>query len=315
MFSNKNPSMADRASNEAGFFTRRRFLGTGSLGAAVALAGTAGLLSAQKASAEPDQDIDPEILNFALNLEYLEAEYYLRAATGTGIAAHGVGVTGVGTLGSVTIKNDPKVPFDNGPIFENPSGVFIKGIAMEIATNELAHVSFLRSALGDYAVAEPAINLKESFDTLAKAAGLGDTFNPFGDAVDFLIGAFIFEDVGVTAYNGAAPLITSSAYLAAAASILAVEAYHAGVIRALLYELGTKTQDAADKISALRNTLSNSGTTDQGILLDGKVNLIPADSNALAFSRTTRSVLNIVYGGVNATEGLFFPDGMNGTIH
>jgi hypothetical protein len=295
-----------QSAKEAGF-SRRRFIGrTGSAVGAVALAGTAGFLSAQKATAEPNQDIDPEILNFALNLEYLEAEYYLRAATGTGIAAHGVGVTGVGTLGTVTIKADPKVSFDDG---------FIKGLALEIASNELDHVSFLRSALGDYAVAEPSVNLEESFNTLAKAAGLGDKFNPFADATSFLIGAFIFEDVGVTAYNGAAPLITSSAYLGAAASILAVEAYHAGIIRALLYKRGTHTQDVADKISALRNTLSNSGTTDQGIRLDGKVNLIPADSNALAFSRTTREVLNIVYGGINATEGLFFPNGMNGTIH
>jgi len=146
------------------------------------------------------------------------------------------------------------------------------------------------------AVAEPAIDLKQSFNTLERAAGLGDSFDPFANGVNFLIGAFIFEDVGVTAYHGAAPLITSKDYLDAAAGILAVEAYHAGIIRTLLYELGPFTQDAADKISALRNRLSDEGggTTDQGLRSNGKQNLVPTDVHSLAFSRTTREVLNIV---------------------
>ena len=241
---------------------------------------------------------DADILNFALNLEYLEAEYYLRATTGSGLAANQT--TGTGRHGFVV--GGSQVPFMTTAVHQ---------YAQEIARDEHAHVDFLRSALGNSAVSEPQIDFVLGFDVLAQAAGLGSTFNPFASEENFLIGAFVFEDVGVTAYHGAAPLIENDDYLDAAAGILAVEAYHAATIRVVMYERGLS--GPAAKISALRNKLGGAGT-DQGIVLNGKANITPADANGIAFERTPDEVLNIVYAGGKGNDFGFFPRRVNGAI-
>ena len=154
----------------------------------------------------------------------------------------------------------------------------------------------------------------------------------------FLLGAYIFEDTGVSAYHGGAKLITDKVnVLAPAAKIHAVEAYHAGLIRTTLYTLdpdGSKGYlGLARSISNVRATLdgtssSSTGTDDVGltapgsktVTLEGASTSYPATTqinsdqvNYLCPARTPAQVLSVVYAG-GAGKGGFFTNGLNGTI-
>jgi len=269
---------------------------------------------------------DADVLNFALNLEYLEAQFYAYAAFGVGLNASLL--TGTGTQGGVT--GGAQVPF---------SDTVVREYAREIAIDEVAHVAFLRSALGTAAVAQPALDISAgtaaapgAFTSAARAAGvIGATgvFNPYADDNSFLLGAYIFEDVGVSAYKGASPLIANKTYLEAAAGILAAEAYHDGLIRTLLFRKGLTTPSlvtGANQISDARDSLDGTvtntstgviGDDDQGITGSDATmsNIVPTDANGLAYSRSTGQVLNIVYLNKTAVSmGGFFPAGVNGNI-
>ena len=269
---------------------------------------------------------DTDILNFALNLEYLEAQFYAYAANGAGLPASQL--TGTGNQGAVT--GGAQVNFATG----NSDDAIVGQYAREIAADEAAHVAFLRTALGSAAVAQPAINISGDangpFTAAARAAGVvgaTETFNPYASPTAFLLGAYIFEDVGVTAYKGASPLISNKTFLQAAAGILAVEAYHAAIVRTTLYGLGYDMNNpqpslitAAGRISDARDSLDGSTDLDQGIAqttVNGQLvsNIVPLDNNGIAFSRTPQQVLNIVYlNNAAATLGGFFPAGVNGTL-
>lgn len=290
---------------------RRYFFRTMAGGAAAVATGA--FFMAGSANAQAAGPSDNDILNFALNLEYLEAQFYSFAATGAGLPNSKL--TGTGPQGAVI--GGRKVNFTD-PI--------VAAYAKEIAQDEVAHVDFLRGALGSAAVSSPAIDIGSdpngAFSNAARAAGLvgpGVAFDPYANDENFLLGAFVFEDVGVTAYKGAAPLITSKAYLEAAAGLLAVEAYHAGLVRTTLYGKGIATpslRSAADAISNARDSLDGPSDLDQGITGTADTsNIAPLDADGLAFSRTTGQVLNIVYLNQLAIDrGGFFPAGVNGPI-
>ena len=293
---------------------RRAFFKSAFGAAAVAgIAGGAAIGLAGRAEAQTAPS-DADVLNFALNLEYLEAQFYSYAANGTGLAANLL--TGVGTQGAVT--GGRKVNFTD-PI--------VAAYAKEIAGDELAHVTFLRTQLGTAAISQPAIDIDvtatSAFSNAARAAGLigaGEAFDVYANDNNFLLGAYIFEDVGVTAYKGGATLLTNKTYLEAAAGILAVEAYHAALVRTVLYRKGVETpalRTSADAISNARDSLDGTTDLDQGIsptTISGALvsNIVPLDANGIAFSRTVAQVHNIAYlTNARVMAGGFFPNGTN----
>ncbi|HEY0758170.1 MAG TPA: ferritin-like domain-containing protein [Acidisarcina sp.] len=303
--------------------SRRTFLAGAGLSAGTAAVATlaAGCGGGSTVTATPGPTSAPtgitdvDILNFALNLEYLEAEFYQRAVYGSGLSSADIGTSPGAVTGGAQVS------------FSTPA---LAALAKEIANDELAHVRFLRKALGSAAVDRPAIDFTDAFAALGAAADAGtpgplipipSPFNPFlGEAI-FLVGAFTFEDVGVTAYHGAAPLLTNSGNLAAAAGILATEGYHAAILRTALVYLGDPYLSYANDISKVRAAASTTATAGSGaeVAVSGST-IVPADINSIAFDRTTDQVMRIVYltpppsPSVPVAKGGFFPNGLNGKI-
>ena len=249
---------------------RRKFLKSVSL-AGVGVAASSLLNGCLGSTSVNGQNItQSDVLNFALNLEYLEAEFYNRAVTRNFLDSSVLG-------GPSKAQGGGKVPFADPRVAD---------IATEINSDEIAHVKFLRRALGSVAVAEPPINLS--------ALGFG-----FATDAEFLNLARAFEDTGVSAYAGAATVLTGD-NLQTAAQILATEAYHAGSIR---LEVVQKA------IVAFR--------TDSLDQVPAENQFFVTDPNGLAIKRTPSQVLAIVYanGSPGTSTGGFFPSGVNGNLH
>lgn len=252
--------------------------------AAVTAAATVGGVNLEAQSGVPSP---VDVVQFALNLEYLEAEFYSIATTGQTLEAQGLDISGIGTPGPTTTAYG-KVNFGNNSIYTG-------AIANNIALDEKDHVILLRTALinlGITPIAKPAINL--------------DALAPLGASLQnqqsFLILARIFEDIGVSAYAGGAQyLAPAPAVLTTAARILAVEGEHVANLRLQLAHFGISVPaiDPADVVPPPAGNNFFSTNT----------------ANGLTPIRTPGQVLYLAYGNkANATSGGFFPNGANGTL-
>src|SRR5665213_3575282 len=144
-------------------------------------------------------DIIIDTLNFALTLEYLESNFYIKAV------ASGIIPAGDATTSLTTIRD-----------------------------HENEHVNFLKTAISA-AGGTPVSFTADQFDFTAGGAFA----NVFTDYGTLLAVAQTFEDTGVRAYKGQAPnLISNNAYLTAALQIHSVEARHAAHFREMRQAAG-----------------------------------------------------------------------------
>ena len=167
--------VAELAGDTRAEFLRKAAIGGGAVVGSGALLG---VLPGVAGAAVPRSDI--AILNFALTLEFLEAEFYTEAERSA-----------------------------------NVLGAELANFAQVVGRHERAHVAFLRKALGAKAVKKPRFDFKGTTSDREKFAATAQTL----------------EDTGVAAYLGQTPLIKNKKILAAAGSILPVEARHAAWIR------------------------------------------------------------------------------------
>ncbi|MEO6730561.1 MAG: ferritin-like domain-containing protein [Ferruginibacter sp.] len=107
-------------------------------------------------------------------------------------------------------------------VFESPyAGITAaeSSLLRDIRDHEIAHREFFKAALATSAI--PSLEL--DFTSIN-----------FGSRDSVLATAKAFEDLGVTAYNGAGKLLTNPDYLLLAGKIVSVEARHAAYIRDLI---------------------------------------------------------------------------------
>jgi hypothetical protein len=242
-----------------------------------------------------------DMLNFALNVKYLQATFYSFIAKGT----------------DLTVTN----PLTAALKFTGVNAQQITDMVNEIYYDEKNHVSTLMSLLGISAVFRPAINLG-GFGTIT--------------ATNALSIARLLEDVGVTAYAGIIGSLSSSD-ITLLGQIMGADSLHAGILRLTALQNPTiaayikaDTLDVAPFDPGVAATSAAGPNASGGFFATaGATTATTAYPAGFAFTRTISQALAILFGtetatgsttsvtvaAIGTTSGGFFPNGVNGNLN
>lgn len=205
-----DPEVYERTDTRRG--AMKQFGGLGKRLALTALPFALGGLFKKAYAQTPSSSSVLSILNYALTLEYLEAEFYSKAV----MSFSSIGVPAGAPQAAIT----------------------------KIANDEAAHVVFLRTtitALGGTPVTKPTFDL-----TGGNGSGNGPYAAAFSNYGLFLAVAQSFEDTGVRAYKGRAKeLVGGGDVLTAALKIHSIEARHASHIRQMRAALNASSPSSS----------------------------------------------------------------------
>ncbi|CAL5409438.1 unnamed protein product [Camellia sinensis] len=265
----------------------------------------------------PVSDID--LLEFPLNLEYLEAEFFLWGSLGYGLDSIAPNLTmgGPPPVGTTKARLDP----------------FTKDVILQFAFQEVGHLRAIKNTVRGFP--RPLLNLSaEAFGNVMNSAfgrALKPAFDPYANELNFLLASYVIPYVGLTGYVGANSKLLSPISKRLVAGLLAVESGQDAVIRGLLYErarekvkpYGITVAAFTDRISELRNKLGSAGVKDEGLIVptfqgaEGKLrgNVLAGDQNSVGYDRTPEEILRIIYSsGDEHVPGGFYPKGADGRI-
>ncbi|CAH9087348.1 unnamed protein product [Cuscuta europaea] len=263
------------------------------------------------------EDID--LIQFAGNLEFLEAEFFCWAAYGYGL----------------DVLN-PELANGGPP----PRGVkranldfLTRNIIREFCNQEIGHLRAIKSRVGLFK--RPLMDLSANtfaqlFDE-ALGCKLEPPFDPYRDSINFMMASYVVPYVGMVGYVGANPNIRGYITKRLLAGLLGNEAGQDAVIRMYLYERATRMvfpyrhtiADFTIRISMLRNRLAACGVKDEGLFVPPILgaenrttsNVLSEDAESLSYKRTPAEILRILYNtGDEHIPGGFYPEGGNGRI-
>ncbi|PRQ39512.1 hypothetical protein RchiOBHm_Chr4g0426041 [Rosa chinensis] len=270
-----------------------------------------------ESSPVPDSDVD--LLEFPLNLEYLEAEFFLYGSLGFGLdkVAPNLTLGGPKPLGAKKAKLDP----------------FTRDVIEQFAWQEVGHLRAIKKTVKGFPRPQLDLSAKSFADVFNLAFGrvLKPPFDPYANSLNYLLASYLIPYVGLTGYVGANPKLQGSTSKRLVAGLLGVESGQDAVIRTLLYEQAwmkvhpydISVAEFTNRLSDLRNKLGKAGLKDEGLVVpkylgaEGKIsgNVLAGDEYSVAYDRTPEEILRIVYGsGDEHVPGGFYPKGADGRI-